>query len=360
MHRDPLSGKAIRTFHTVTAKTRKTAEKRRNELIASLRSEEPLPREQNNYPVEMAVKDFLSFKEREGIIEASTLRGYRSRANLICQSMGSVSLGAITSASISEWMGNLSKEGYAPRTIAKTFQLLKQSLEHAASKNLLKTNPAALCKPPKARRLPFDVLDRKERTRMLLLARSIQPMPLGLAIELALTTGMRRGEICALRWSDLLADESITVRRALGEGPRGYYEKEPKTPESNRNIPLAQQTFQTLWALGEETKTALKKNPDLERNPYILGTVSKTSRPYNPSQLSKDFALLCKLNGFTCTFHGLRHTFATMMIAEGADIKTVSSYLGHANASMTLDVYAEADPEAKRMAVAKITGAFDL
>ena len=75
--------------------------------------------------------------------------------------------------------------------------------------------------------------------------------------------------------------------------------------------------------------------------------------------MGKDFAAFCKMNGFDCTLHDLRHTFATFMIAEGADVRTVSGYLGHANPSMTLDIYADVDPEAKERAVKYIEGAFD-
>lgn len=94
-------------------------------------------------------------------------------------------------------------------------------------------------------------------------------------------------------------------------------------------------------------------------DPYILGTQEEKSRPYNPTQLGKDFAAFCKMNGFKCTFHDLRHTFATMMIAGGCDVRTVASYLGHASVSMTLDIYADADPEAKRAAVSKVEESFD-
>ena len=65
------------------------------------------------------------------------------------------------------------------------------------------------------------------------------------------------------------------------------------------------------------------------------------------------------MNGFSCTFHDLRHTFATMMIAGGCDVRTVASYLGHASVSMTLDIYADVDPEAKRAAVSKVEESFD-
>jgi hypothetical protein len=75
--------------------------------------------------------------------------------------------------------------------------------------------------------------------------------------------------------------------------------------------------------------------------------------------LGKDFAAFCKMNGFSCTFHDLCHTFATMMIGNCCDVRAVASYLGHASVSMTLDIYVDVDPEAKA-AVSKVEDSFDL
>ena len=86
---------------------------------------------------------------------------------------------------------------------------------------------------------PIDALDREERTRMLRLAVSAEAeTPLGVAIELALTTGMRRGGGCALRWIDFDDSGAMTVSHTLGNGPGGFYLKKPKTGSSARTIPL--------------------------------------------------------------------------------------------------------------------------
>ena len=195
---------------------------------------------------------------------------------------------------------------------------------------------------------------------MLGLARQAPGQPLSMAIELALTTGMRRGEICALRWSDLNDDCTITVSHAFGLKEGGYYLKEPKTHSSARTIPLTKRTFEVLRAMHKDSMRILEGMGVRSADPFILGTQEPDSRPYNPSLLGKEYAAFCKMNGFNCTFHDLRHTFATMMIAAGTDVRTVASYLGHASVSMTLNIYADVDPDAKLNAVEKIMDSFDM
>ena len=98
------------------------------------------------------------------------------------------------------------------------------------------------------------------------------------------------------------------------------------------------------------------RNPDA----FILGKQDPKAPPYHPTRLMRAFTSFCRLNGFDCTFRNLRHTFATMLISDGVDIRTVASYLEHSNVALTLNTYAEVDPEAKRAAVGKIQDAFDV
>ncbi|WP_130810703.1 site-specific integrase [Olsenella sp. Marseille-P4559] len=188
---------------------------------------------------------------------------------------------------------------------------------------------------------------------MMRLAVAAQPSPLGMAIELALTTGMRRGEVCALRWSDLGDDGTITVSHALGNAEGGFYLKEPKTDSSERTIPPHPPHLPNAQVHAGGVAAPRSRVRPLGRllRPGHPGAGEPTLQP---TQLGKDFAAFCKMNGFRCTFHDLRHTFATMMIAAGTDVRTVASYLGHASVSMTLNIYADVDPDAKKAAVSKV------
>ena len=356
-HKDPLTGETVPSYHTVEAKTQRKAEKARDELILDLE------RRGAAYTSRLTLVEFLErfiqYKEDGRTVEPSTISGYRKEAKVVARYLGATRLADVSIPAVSAWMAQMSDEGYAPRTVAKAFALLRQALKFAVAQDLITKNPCDFCKPPKLQRRKMRVLDRAERTRMLQLAREAEPSPLALAIELALTTGMRRGEVCGLRWSDI-GEREVAVNHAISLVSGTPYEKEPKTAGSRRTIPLTGRLYAVLRAIEKDRRYVSAELGVPFGDPYVLGTPDPQSRPYHPTQLTKDFKAFCDMNGFETTFHDLRHTFATMMIAGGTDVRTVASYLGHSNVAMTLNTYAEVDPDAKRAAVDKVGEAFDI
>lgn len=127
-----------------------------------------------------------------------------------------------------------------------------------------------------------------------------------------------------------------------------------------RALPLSTRTWSGLNALKKDMLRTLAEFGAPNADPYLFGTWDVDSRPYNPTKLGKEFSAFCKMNGFSCTFHDLRHTFATMMIGRGTDIRTVADWLGHEKPSVTLDIYADVAPEAKRDSLMKMKACFDL
>ena len=225
-HKDPVTGKSVTTYHTIEAKTEKQAQKKRNELMLELE------RKGSAIGTNMTVRDFMAHfmavKEASGTIEASTLRSYYSEARKIDRYLGDVKLCELSIPVINQWMANMVDEGYAPKTAIKPFRLLKQALKYAVAAEVIARNPCDYCKPPKRAKTPINALDQEERTRMLRLAREAQPQLLGYIIEVALTTGLRRGEICALHASDLLDDKTLMVRRSLGNGQGAITRRSPR------------------------------------------------------------------------------------------------------------------------------------
>ena len=162
-----------------------------------------LERKGDAFGSKITVRDFLDkfidYKEDGMLVERSTSDHYRKQAKVICRYLGSYRLSDVTVPVVSGWMAQMLEEGYAPRSVSKPFGLLRQAMDFAVVLDLVTKNPCEYCKPPRIQRKKMQVLDREERTRMLKLAQAAEPSRLALAVELALTTGMRRGEICGLR-----------------------------------------------------------------------------------------------------------------------------------------------------------------
>lgn len=174
---------------------------------------------------------------------------------------------------------------------------------------------------------------------------------IGLGIYISLSTGLRIGEICALKWSDInVVDGTITVSRTIEriyiiEGEKKHTElviNTPKTKNSCREIPMSKE----LLAMIKPLKKVL--NDDF----YVL---TNNERPTEPRTYRNYYNnLMVKLNIPKLKYHGLRHSFATRCIEAGCDYKTVSVLLGHSNISTTLDLYVHPNMEQKKRCITKM------
>jgi integrase len=173
----------------------------------------------------------------------------------------------------------------------------------------------------------------------------------GLGIYISLSTGLRIGEICALKWSDInVVDGTITVSRTIEriyiiEGEKKHTElviNTPKTKNSCREIPMSKE----LLAMIKPLRKVL--NDDF----YVL---TNNERPTEPRTYRNYYNnLMVKLNIPKLKYHGLRHSFATRCIEAGCDYKTVSVLLGHSNISTTLDLYVHPNMEQKKRCITKM------
>ena len=165
---------------------------------------------------------------------------------------------------------------------------------------------------------------------------------------LELSSGLRRGELLALQWSDLNVKERIlTVNKQVTRMEGELDVTEPKTKNSVRKVALSQQAVDLLVQEHEQ-------HPD---NP-ILFPSPRTGGYWSPDAVSRINRKLLKNAGIEehVRFHDLRHTFATMAISSGVDVKTLSSMLGHYSAGFTLDTYTHITSDMQRGAAEKIGG----
>lgn len=174
------------------------------------------------------------------------------------------------------------------------------------------------------------------------------PTAQNIGVMMALCTGMRIGEVCALKWADVnMQSRIITVRSTIG---RIYdYEKKaterlltsPKTRTSNREIPICRELLMDLRAIRKDAPNAV----------YVVGCGETAKEP----RTYRDYfaRLLTRLNIPKIVFHGLRHTFATRCIECQCDYKTVSTILGHSNVSTTLNLYVHPNIDQKKRCIDK-------
>ncbi len=173
----------------------------------------------------------------------------------------------------------------------------------------------------------------------------------GLGIYISLSTGLRIGEICALKWSDInVTDGTITVSRTIEriyiiEGEEKHTElviNTPKTKNSCREIPMNKE----LLAMIKPLKKVVNDNF------YVLTNDERPTEPRTYRNYYK--GLMAKLDIPKLKYHGLRHSFATRCIEAGCDYKTVSVLLGHSNISTTLNLYVHPNMEQKKRCITKM------
>lgn len=176
-----------------------------------------------------------------------------------------------------------------------------------------------------------------------------QPTQQNIGVLLALCTGMRIGEVCALQWEDVdFTQRIITVRHTVGRiyncelKTTERIHTSPKTKNSCREIPISKQLFQSL-------KTVRKQS----QSPYVVGTSTQSKEPRS----YRDYfsRLLKRLNIPHLVFHCTRHTFATRCIESQCDYKTVSVILGHSNVATTLNLYVHPNLSQKKKCIDRMS-----
>lgn len=173
-----------------------------------------------------------------------------------------------------------------------------------------------------------------------------------MAVHLAMVTGCREGEIFGLRWKDVAAKQ-ILIAQTLSATCGGPRFDTPKTECSTRTIPLPKVVSEELIAWNKEQKSFAKKFAGIFLNVHDLVFTNSYGKPVNVSNfLHRCFYPALKLTGIEwATFHTLRHTHASELLAQGVDIQIVSQRLGHSNPSVTLNIYKHVMPIAQDAAV---------
>ena len=254
----------------------------------------------------------------------------------------------VTNESVQELVDRNLNEGMTLTTakrIVLILEMISRFCERRGWMDLLTFKPIYPARKEKYKPEIITVREEKKLIRHL----TENPKPLNLGLLICICCGLRNGEICGLKWSDIDFDNKIIYIRRTVYRLNGYMESAtrsrlviglPKTADSSREVPVADSLLRILKSY----------NPGNADDSIFL--MSGTHRPTDPQTFRNNFRnVLSRLGLPRHKVHSLRHTFATRCIESKCDVKTLSSILGHSNVSTTLNLYVHPDREQKRKCV---------
>jgi integrase len=258
---------------------------------------------------------------------------------------GSVLLHKLHNTTIQKAIVSWSAQGYAPATVRTHHTTLHSALKRAVLAGLLQRNPADGCVLPRDEAQEIVVLTEDEQRRILT---SLKDTEAYLPALVALTSGMRRGEVLGTRWQDVdFATATLRVRQELVATSGGLCVGPPKTRSSVRTLTMPVYVMEALQLHQMEQGMQVWSKSDL-----VFRTAD--GEPLHPNRLAYLWNRGCKRAGIAARFHDLRHTHASALIRDGASLKMVQARLGHSDASITLRIYVHLFPGMEEEAMAKI------
>lgn len=300
------------------------------------------------------INEYMIFTVRE-----TTLDAYKAMIkNQIKPYLGDRPLSALSTQEIQKFYNTVKKCGrvrvdklhgteLADSLVRKIHMMLHEALDMAVAQRLIIKNPTNGTTIPKNNYAPKQILNDEQLDRFMERIRQDEQWYDFFYTEL--TTGMRRGEICGLRWEDFNADTGrLKIRRAIHKKKcGGLTVGETKTETGTRTVLLPPSTAELL-----------RKRKEKSVSEWIFPNIYKPEEPMNPDYAYHRLKTLLKQAELPLIrFHDLRHTFATHALVSGVDAKTLSGILGHTNASFTLDTYTHVTTDMQKNA-SNIVGSF--
>ena len=382
------NGKQIRKYTTWTpsegltpSKAKKAAERAADAWEQAIRAEYQKEKEAisqgrvYSLPPEKRHDDFVGFIEnvwfpldiKSGNRKPSTVAFYQNMTKPIVQYFAGTTLQGISAIDIQKYLVYLrteykDKQGkhLSAKSLRHQYSTLNLIFGYAEKHEMLVKNPLRQVDIPRKEKKPVDALTEEQAKRFFTLLPSL-PLDFHCILHLLITTGMRRGECMGLKWSDI--DErasTIKIERNISYTPEsGVIVSTPKTSNSVRTIPIMSSTLQLLQQLKKQMQT---ENPNtILKDAFLFPKGKNVFTPRDPNSVTRRVKRFMKNNGLPdLSPHDLRHSCATLLLSQGADIKSVQEILGHADASTTLNFYVKADLRQMKAATEKYAAAFNL
>ncbi len=355
--RDPLTGKRITKYRTVRG-TKRDAQRELRELLGAV------DKGQHVDPGKLTVGAWLERWLTEAVhsVSPKTYERYAeiTRKHLI-PALGMIALAKLQAVHIQAHYSDAlvsgrrdGKGGLSAQSVVHHNRVLSRALKRARQLRLIATNPTEDVERLRVDRKEIRTLDADQAAKLLVAASSTR---IYVSIFLALATGVRRGELLALRWSDIdLNAGALTVRRSLEQTRSGLRYKTPKSARSRRTVALSASVVEALQGhrlrqLEERLLLGLGRN----ENDLVFARLD--GEPIAPNTFTSWFARIAKRAGVPISFHGLRHTHVTDLLRANVHPKVASERAGHSSVGFTLDRYSHVVPGLQEEAAMRIDAA---
>jgi integrase len=300
----------------------------------------------------------------KGGLKPSTTRMYRSYISKdIIPALGEIRLVKLARNDVAGFIDDLIDAERGATTIHRIHAALSSALTNAVKRGFIDANPASLHDLPEISAHPIKVWEQADAIRFLEEARHGSPKQsadqrkghrLAPLFEFAISTGLRRGEVCGLKWEDIdMLHGQLTVRRNLVQVGPDVIEGEPKTKKGVRVIALSPELVDLLARLQDRTDREREAWGEAYQDSGRVFTY-EDGRQLRPGYPSKVLDTLIERAGLPrLRFHDLRHQYASILNDLGEDIVTISKLMGHANTAITSDLYTHMfEDKARRVAAA--------
>ena len=337
---DRHTGKRKRIYKTIHG-TKKDAERIKTQMLCDLDNQTYIAPKKTTVGewvqewYDTYIKDFKS---------ESTLRGYQYQIeNYIIPIIGDIPLQQLTTSQVQKWINKLKSESpithksLSSKTVRNIYMNLSVPLEKAVCLDMIKKNPCKNVTLPKKEKHEVDFYDSDEVDKLIKTATNTN---MELPVMLALTLGLRRGELIALRWENVdMENNIIHICENRVDGLNGkVVTKLPKSEAGIRDIPISSSLKKLLKKYKVEfLKKKLKYNLG-EKEDYVIS--QNDGKPYKPYSFTKKFRTFLEKNCLRhIRLHDLRHTNASIMLQQGISPKVAQQRLGHSDFSVTMNTY---------------------
>jgi integrase len=355
--RDDATGKRKRRWHSFTG-TKRQAQDECARLITQLKEGNALE------PNKATVAQFLG-RWLDHVKTQVSPKSHERYAGIVDQNLipalGAVRLNKLRpvqiSTAYSQALSNGRRDGaggLSPRTVGHMHRVLKQALGQAVKWKELTHNPADAVDPPRVDWKPMQTYDLPQTVEVI---EAVRETPLLIPAVLAVLCGLRRGEICALRWRNVdLNAASISIVESLEQTKAGLRFKSPKSGKG-RTVALSATVVDELRAYRvRRAQDLLRLGVGLSDDDLVLGHADGSI--VSPIYISQLWARSIKKTRLArLRFHDLRHAHATHLLANGVHPKVASERLGHSKVGITLDLYSHVIPGMQEDAAAMIDSA---